>query len=257
MKRNWVAILVLLLGPTAGRPGGQEKQGPVEMLDRLSDTSSCEGNWAAEGVTCFGALPRVLNAAKMKAGNHFTISTFLITNRGEPPITALDATIIAVQSGAKSETILKIRIDKAARKDGGVVSIEGRIVAVASESSVSEGWRYPPFIVDRYPRIPEDDVRLPGERKYSEDERHSSPLDSTPDVPVHYRKVCTENRQQGRVNVCSDLLKAQGVYGYRNLVLGLVDPALLAESVLTSEKNIRLSKGTGLVIEVKNLPRKP
>jgi hypothetical protein len=256
MKRKWgISILVLFLGPISVGLGGQAKQGPVEILDGLSEISNCGGKLAAGGVTCVSGLRQALNAKKIKTGDHFTISTFLITNRGEAPITGLEATIVAVQSGAKSQTEVKIRIDKAVRKDGGAVPIEGRIVAIVSESSISEGWQYPLVIADRYPRIPEDDVRKPGERKYSEDERHSSPLDSTPNVPVYYRKVCSEKRQHGSMNVCPDILEALGVYGYKGLVLGPVNAALPAESVLTSEKNIRLSKGTVLVIEVKNLPR--
>jgi hypothetical protein len=255
MKRKWViSILVLFLGPISVGLGRQAKQGPIETLDGLLETSNCGGKLAAGGVTCVSGLWQALNAKKMKTGDHFTISTFLITNRGEAPITGLEATIISIQTGAKSQTILKIRINKAVREDGGVVPIEGRIVAVVSESSVSEGWQYPLVIADRFPRIPEDDVRQPGERKYSEDERHSSPLDSTPSLPVYYRKACSEKRQH-RMNACSDLLEAQGVYGYRNLVLAPVNAALPAESVLTSEKNIRLPKGTVLVIEVKNPPR--
>jgi hypothetical protein len=256
MKRKWViSILVLFLGPISVGLGGQAKQGPVEILDRLSETSNCGAILAAGGVTCVGRLPQALSAKKMKSGDHFTMSTVLITNRGEAPITELDATIIAVRSGAKSQTEVKIRIDKAMHKDGGVIPIEGRIVAIVSEASISEGWQYPLVIADRYPRIPEDDVRKPGERTYSKDERHSSALDSTPNLPVYYSKVCSEKRQHGSTNVCTDILEARGVYGYKGLVLRPINAALPAESELTSEKNIRLSKGTALVIEVKNIPR--
>jgi len=252
MKRKWIiSILVLFLGPISVGLGGQAKQG----LDGLSETSNCGGKLAAGGVTCVGPLLQALNANKMKTGDHFTISTFLITDRGEAPIIGLEATIIAVQSGAKSQTEVKIRIDKAVRKDGGAVPIEGKIVAIVSESSISQGWQYPVVIADRYPRIPEDDVRKPGERKYSEDERRSSPLDSTPSLSVYYRTVCSEKRQHGSMNVCTDILEALGVYGYKGLVLGPVNAALPGESELTSEKNIRLSKGTAFVVEVKNIPR--
>jgi len=254
MKRKWIISILVFLGPFSVGLGGQAKQGRVEILDQLSETLNCGGKLAAGGVTCVGRLPQALNAKKMKAGDHFTISTVLFANRGETLITGLDATIIAVQSGAKSHTEVKVRIDKAVREDGGVVPIEGRIVAIVSESSISEGWRYPLVIADRYPRIPEDDVRIPGERKYSENERHSSPLDSTPNLPVHYRKVCSEKRQHGSVNACPDILEALGVYGYKGLVLGPVN-ATLPDSDLISEKNIRLFKGTALVIQVKNIPR--
>ena len=57
------------------------------------------------------------------------------------------------------------------------------------------------------------------------------------------------------MNVCPDILEALVVYGYTGLVLGPVNAALPAESELISEKNIRLSKGTALVIEVKNIPK--
>jgi hypothetical protein len=55
-----------------------------------------------------------------------------------------------------------------------------------------------------------------------------------------------------------DLLDAHGVYGYKGVILEPRDDASSADSVLSSEKNIRLPAGTVMVLEVKNIhaPRK-
>jgi hypothetical protein len=139
----------------------------------------------------------------------------------------LDAAIVEVQSRVNDRSVLRIRIDKALGKDGREVPIEAKIVALASQSSVTEGWRSPFIIADRFPRIPEDDQRLPGERR----------------------------EKKPSVAPCKNLLEARGVYGYKTVTLGPADPTSPAESVLTSKKDILFHAGTVLVLEVKNIPR--
>jgi hypothetical protein len=123
---------------------------------------------------------------------------------------------------------------------------------------VTERWDYPGIIADRFPPIPEDEQRLPGERKLSEDQRHSSPLDATPDLPVRRTMICNKKEKNASRSPCVDLLEARGIYGYKGVMLEPGDAASPADSVLSSTKNIRLRADTVMVLEVKNIhaPRK-
>jgi hypothetical protein len=250
-----IILLVLLFSAAPGVSGGQVSQAPGSDLARLLDTSSCAGNFQLGKVLCEIVLPRLVDAKNNKSGDHIILRTNLSTSTAEAPITTLDATIIEVQSRVNGDSVIRIRIDKAVRKDGREIPVEARIVALTSQSSVTEGWQFPAVIVDRFPRIPEDDQRLPGEKKLSEDQAHTSPLDSMPDIPVHYKVICLNTKKKASANPCTNLLEARGVYGYKKVTLEPLDPALPAESVLTSKKNIALRAGTVLVLEVGNTPR--
>jgi hypothetical protein len=256
MKMNPITVLVLLFSTTSGVSSGQANQAQGNEPARLLDTSSCRDNFQSGEIVWETVLPRSVGTKRNKAGDHIPIRTNLVTSSAEEPITMLDAAIVEVQSRVKgSRSVLRVRIDKAVRKDGREIPVEGRIVALASQSSVTEGWQFPVIIVDRFPRIPEDDQRLPGERKLSEDQAHTSSLDSMADIPVHYRVVCLNEKKKASANLCTNLLEARGVYGYKKVTLEPVDPASPAESVLTSKKNMQFHAGTVLVLEVKNIPR--
>jgi hypothetical protein len=250
-----ITLFVLLFGTAPGASSGQASQAPVGDLARLLNTSSCAGNFQSGKVVCEIVLPRLVDAKKNKSGDHIILRTNLTTSTVEAPITTLDATITEFQSEANGDSVIRIRIDKAVRKDGREIPVEARIVALASQSSVTERWQFPATIIDRFPRTPEDDQRLPGEKKSSEDQGHTSPLDSMPDIPVRYRVVCLNKKTKASENPCTNLLEARGVYGYKNVTLEPLDPALPAESVLTSKKNIAFRAGTVLVLEVGNVPR--
>ncbi len=201
-------------------------------------------------MVCEIVLSQSVDAKRAKSGDHIILRTNLVTGPTEEPITILDAAIVEVQSGVKNGSVLRIRIDKAVRKDGREIPVGARIVALASQSSVTERWQFPGIIVDRFPRIPEDDQRLPGEKKLSEDQAHVSPLDSMPDFPVYSKVVCPNKKKNASANQCTNLLEARGVYGYKNVMLEPVNPASPAESMLTSKKNIAFHAGTVLVVEV-------
>jgi hypothetical protein len=250
-----ITLFVLLVSAACGASSGQVSQAPVGDVSRLLDTSSCAGNFQSGKVVCEVVLPRLVDAKNDKSGDHIILRANVTTSTVEEPIITLDATIIEVQSGVNGNSVMRIRIDKAMRKDGREIPVEARIVALASQSSVTEGWQFPAVIVDRFPRIPEDDQRLPGEKKLSEDQAHTSPLDSMPDIPVHHRVVCLNKKKKASANPCTNLLEAWGVYGYKNVTLEPLDPALPAESVLTSKKNMAFRAGTVLVLEVGNIPR--
>jgi hypothetical protein len=162
MKMNPMTFLVLLLSTIAGVPSAQANQAQGDELARLLDTSSCGGNFQSGEMVCETVLPHSVGTKKNKAGDHILIPTDLVTSSAEAPITMLDAAIVEVQSRVNGRSVLRIRIDRALRKDGREVPVEAKIVALASQSSVTEGWSFPSIIVDRFPRIPEDDQRLPG-----------------------------------------------------------------------------------------------
>jgi hypothetical protein len=205
------------------------------------------------GQVCEAVLPHELDTKRSKVGDHIILRTTLFTALAESPITSLDASIVEVRPKVKgSSSILWIRVNKAMRKDGHELPVEARIVAVISKSRVTESWEILLIIADRFPRLPEDDQREPGERKLSEDKPHTSPLDSLPDVPILHRVVCPEKRKKGTAT-CLNLLDARGIYGYKAATLQPPDPALPTESVLTSEKNMSFRAGTVVVLEVKNI----
>jgi hypothetical protein len=119
-----------------------------------------------------------------------------------------------------------MRIDKAVGKDGGEIPVEARIVALVSKSSGKrriEEWQFPATIVDRFPRTPEDDQRLPGEKKLSEEQAHTSPLDSMPDIPVYYKIVCLDKKKKASADPCANLLGARGAYSYKKVALEPAD----------------------------------
>jgi len=212
MKMNPITFLILLFSGVSGVPSAQANQAQGDELVRLVDTSSCRGNCQSGEMVCETVLPRSVGTKKNKTGDHILIPTYLVTSSAEEPITMLDAAIVEVQSRVNDRSVLRIRIEKALRKDGREVTVEANIVALASQSGVTEGWRFPSIIVDRFPRIPEDDQRLPGERKLSEDQRQTSPLDSVSALPVHYKVVCPKKEKKTSVVPCKNLLEARGVY---------------------------------------------
>jgi hypothetical protein len=254
MKMKPIILLVLLSRATSGISCEQVNQAPDDLA-RLLDTSSCAGNFQSGKMVCEIVLRHSVNAKRIKSGDHIILRTNLITSSVEEPITTLDASIVEVQSGVNGGSVLRIRIDKAVGKDGREIPVEARIVALVSQSSVSEGSQFPAIIADRFPRTPEDDQRLPGEKKLSEDQPHTSSLDSMPNIPVHYKVVCLDKKKKSSANPCTNLLDARGVYGYKKVTLEPADAASPTESVLTSKKNIQFTAGTVLVLEVKNIPR--
>jgi hypothetical protein len=253
MKMKSNIFLVLFFCATPVICTGQVSHTPVNELARLFDRSRCAGNFQSGKMSCEFVLSHAVDAKKNKSGDHIILRTSLTKSSVQGSSATLDAQIVDVQSGANGGSVLRIRIDKAVREDGREIPVEARIVALVSQSSVREGWHFSPIIVDRFPRIPEDDERLPGEMKVSENQPHTSPLDSMPDIPTYYRVVCTDKRKKASGNPCSNLLEARGVYGYKRVTLEPLDPALATESMLTSKKNILFRAGTVLVLEVKNI----
>jgi hypothetical protein len=115
----------------------------------------------------------------------------LTVGPGEQPIVMLDAAIIEVQPAVKGlRSVLRLRINSAIGKDRHELPVQVNVIAFASQSAVTEQWDVPVIIVDRFPRTPEDEQRLPGERKFSENQRHTSLLDTIPNGPVLHTIVC-------------------------------------------------------------------
>jgi hypothetical protein len=249
-KMSRIAPLVLLF-MTSGISGGQVSQSS-ELTRLLEATRRCSSSQSGETV-CETILPASLGTERNKAGDRVSIRTYLATGLAEDPITMLDATIEEVQPRVKGRSVLRIRIDNAVRNDGHGIPVEARIIAVISQSRVIERWDFPVIIVDRFPRMPEDDERLPGERKLSEDQPHASPLDSLPDLPVLRRIVCGKKTKKATADPCISLLEARGTYGYKTVTLEAGTSA--TESVLSSKKDMSFPAGTVLVLEIKNIPR--
>jgi len=204
------------------------------------------------GQVCEAVLPRSLETKHGKVGDHIVLTTVLLTGLAESPITRLDASIVEVQPSAKgSRSILKIHVNKAMRSDGHEPTVEARVVAIISQSVIKEWWNMPGVIADRFPHIPEDDRREPGEVKLSESRPHTSPLDSISDVPVLHRAVCLGKDNKG----CTNLLDARGIYGFKDATLQPMDAGLPTESVLISKKNMSFPAGTVLVLDVKSIPK--
>jgi len=253
MQIGPITVLVLLCSSTSGVSAGQVNQVEANGLTRLFETRGCRHNCQSRQLLCEAVFLRSVDTKKNKAGDRILMRTNLVTGSGEEPVTMLDAGIMEVRSNVNGRSVLRIRIDKAVRKDGRELPVEATIVALASQSSVTERWDSPAIIFDRLPRIPEDDERLPGEVKLSEDQRHTSPLDSMPDLPVHYKVVCPGKEKKASAIPCTNLLEARGVYGHEGVTLEPADPSSPAESVLTSKKNIPFRAGTVLVLEMKNI----
>jgi hypothetical protein len=249
-----IIILVLLFSATLGVAIGQASKDQANDFKRLVEMPSCRRDSHSGQMVCETVLSSSIDMKKSKAGDHILMPANLITSLPGEPITMLDAAVVEVQSKAKGQSVLRIRIDKALRKDGHELTVEATVVALVSPSIVIQKWDFPSVIVDRFPRIPEDDERLPGERKLSEDQPRSSPLDVMPEVPVQRKVVCSKKVKKLTGNPCMDLLEARGIYGLKGVTLEPADQGSPAESVLSSKKNIRLGSGTVLVLEMKGIP---
>ena len=258
MNMTRLILLVLLLGTTGGFSCGQSSSTAAKELSSLFALPNCKDNVQSGTTVCSAALPAPMDTKSSKVGDHVFLKVALTTGPPEQLITMLEATIIEVQPAENGRSILRLRIDRAVSKDGRELPVQVSVLALASQSRVTEWWNYPGIIADRFPRIPEDEQRLPGERKYSEDQRHISPLDATPDLPVHHRMICNRQAKKASGNPCIDLLEARGIYGYKGVMLEPGNLASPADSVLSSKKNLRLRAGSVVVLEIKNLhgPRK-
>jgi hypothetical protein len=259
MNITRLTLLILLLGSTGGLSRAQANSAQTSELSGLSALANCRDNVQPGTMVCSAVLPASVDTKKSKVGDHVLIKVSLATAPAEQLITTLDAAIIEVHPAAKGRSMLRLRIDRAVSKDGRELPVQVNVLALASQSSVTERWDYPGIVIaDRFPPIPEDEQRLPGERKFSADQRHSSPLDATPDMPVHRTMICNKKAKKGSGNPCVDLLEARGIYGYKGVMLEPGDAASPADSVLSSTKNIRLRADTVMVLEVKGIhvPRK-
>jgi hypothetical protein len=211
------------------------------------------GAHVCAGQLCESVLPQPLDTKKSKAGDHILLRTTLFTGLTQSPVTTLDTSIVEVRPRVNgSSAILRIRVNKVVDKEGHEHSVEARIVAVISKARVTESWDMPIIIADRFPRTPADDQREPGERKLSESQPHSSPVDSVPDAPALRRLVCPEKKKNAVA--CVNVVDARGTYGYKNATLLPADPAAPTESVLSSKKNMAFPAGTILVLQVKCIP---
>jgi hypothetical protein len=259
MNTKQLTLLALLLGTTSSISRAQAYSAQAVDPSSLFALFHCKDN-AQPGVTiCRAVLPASLDTKRSKAGDHVFIKMALTVGPGEQPIAMLDAAIIDVQPAARGRrSLLRLRINSAIGKDRHELPVQVNVIALASQSAVTERWDVPVIIVDGFPRTPEDEQRLPGERKFSEDQRHTSPLDTIPNGPVLHTIVCDKKVKKAAGTTCMDLLDAHGVYGYKGVILEPRDDASSADSVLSSEKNIRLPAGTVMVLEVKNIhaPRK-
>jgi hypothetical protein len=204
----------------------------------LSVASSADGGQVYKAV-----LSQPLKTRGGKTGDHVLLTTVLLKGPTDSPIGQLDASIAEVHPRAKGrDSVLKININRSLPGKSSQRMIEARVVAVIAQSMVKEWWGWPGAIADRYSHIPDDDRREPGEIKISEYERHTSPLDFQPDVPVLHTAVCLDRKNKG----CTDLTDARGIYGFKGTTL-LPIPT---ESVLSSKKNISFPAGTMLVLSI-------
>jgi hypothetical protein len=252
-----IALMLVVLPisqAASGVAGGRANQTQAADLKRMVAMPNCKRNPQLEQMTCTTVLPRLIDTKRSRAGDHLLLPANLITSSPEEPITTLVATIVEVQSKAKGRSVLRIRVDKALRKDGHEFPLEATVVALASPSIVIERSDFPSIIDDRFPRIPEDDERQPGERKLSEDPSRISPIDSRPEVPVQRKVICSKKVNRLTGNPCVDLMEARGIYGLKAVTLEPADPSSPAESVLHSKKDIRLVSGTVLVLQMKSIP---
>jgi len=255
-----LTLLILLLGTTSGLSRGQGDSAQAKQLGSLFGFTLPNGkdNVQSETTVCSAVLPASMGTKRSKVGDHVFIKVALATGLAEQLIITLDVAIIEVQPAETGRSILRLRIDRAVSRDGHERPIQANVLALASQSSVTGRLDYPGIIADRFPPIPQDEQRLPGERKFSEDQRHSSPLDATPDLPVHRPMICNKKAKKTSGSPCVDLLEARGIYGYRGMTLEPGNPTSPADSVLSSKKNLRLRADTVMVLEVRNIhgPRK-
>jgi len=254
MNITRLSLLILLLGTTGGLCGTHANSTQARELNNLSDQPTCKNDAQSGTTVCSAVLPASIDTKKSKVGDHLLIRVALAIAPAEPLITTLSASIMEIHPAATGRSMLRLRIDRAVSKDGHELPIQVKVIALAWRSSVTESWDYPGIIIaDRFPPIPEDEQRLPGERKFSADQRHSSPLDARPDIPVLRTMICNKDAKKGSGNPCVDLLEARGVYGYKGVMLEPEDSVSPADSVLRSTKNIRLRSDTVMVLEVKNI----
>jgi len=259
MNTKPLTLLILLLGTPGISSRVQAHSAQAEDPSTPFISFHCRDHVEVGATICKAVLPAFLDTKKSKAGDHVFIKGALTVGPGEQPIAMLDATIIEVQPAVKGHrSVLRLRINSAIGKDRHELPVQVNVIALAAQSAVTEQWGIPAIIVDRFPRTPEDEERLPGERKYSEDQRHTTALDGIPNGPVLHTIVCDKKMKKAAGNTCVDQLDAHGVYGYKGVVLEPRDDVSPADSVLSSEKNIRLPAGTVMVLEVKNIqaPRK-
>jgi len=242
-------LLLSLSGTTTGLSSAQARLDQAEEFSSFLALPKCKDNLQSATTICSALLPATVDTKSSKVGEHLLLKVDLASGQGGR-LTTLDAAIIEVQPAAKGRSELRLRINSAFGEDGRQFPVQANVLALVSPSSVAEWWDYPLIIADRFPRIPEDDERLPGERKFSEDQRHTSPLDAMPDSPVHRIKICHGIAKKRAGNPCLDLLEARGIYGYKRVMLEAVDAASPSESVFSSKKNFRLLVGTVLVLEI-------
>ena len=254
MNATRFTILIFMVGMTSGICRGQPNPAQINELSSLPAPGRCK-DAPSQKMAMRAVLPLSVNTEKTKAGDHIPIRVAPFSCPGEPSIALLDTEVTYVQRAVKgSRSILRIRIGKALDKDGHELPVQVNVVALASQSTVTEHWEFPLIIADRFPRIPEDDERQPGERKLSEDDqRHTSPLDAIPDGPVLHTMVCEKKAAKGRQGSCTDLLEARGTYGYKRVRLESRAPTSTEDTVLSSDKNIRLSAGTLIILEVEKV----
>jgi hypothetical protein len=254
MRMTRLTLLLLLLGTTTELSYGQANSDENKELVAFAN---CKANLQSGTTVCSAVLPATMDTKRSKVGEHLLLKVDLATGRGALLTTTLDAAIIEIQPAEKGRSKLRLRIDRVFGGDGRQFPVQANVLAMVSQSSVTEGWHNPwsylIIIADRFARIPEDDERLPGERKSSEDQRHTSPLDAMPDRPVHAMMICNKNAKNRSGDTCVDLLEARGIYGYKGVMLEPVDAASPSESVFSSKKDLRLRVGTILVLEVKNV----
>ena len=255
MRMTRLTLLLLLSGTTTGLSYGQARFDQAEEFGSFFELPKCKANLHSATTVCSALLPATVDTKRSKVGEHLFLKVDLAPGRGGRLTTTLDAAIMSVQPAMKGRSQLRLRIDSAFGEDGRQFPVQANVLAMVSRSGVAEWWDYPLIIADRFPRIPEDDERLPGERKFSEDHRHTSPLDAMPDLPVHRIMICDRNAKKRAGNPCLDLLEARGIYGYKGVMLEPVDAASPSESVFSSKKNLRLLVGTVLVLEVKDVQK--
>jgi hypothetical protein len=245
-----LVLVVLLFAANASTCLAQTSSAQLPQLPALLARVACEDKADSGSRICRAALPSSIDTKRNKVGDHI----FLKVPLGMDPrqfIAQLDAEIVAIEPAKNGPSSVRIRIQNALDKDGHELPLHVDVLALVARSSVTEGWSFPAIIFDRFPRIPEDDERLPGERKLSEDQPHTSPLDAMPDVPQHYAVICNTKKKNSPGAPCFNLLDARGVLGYKGVTLEPPDPAFPSDSVFSSGKNIHVPAETFLILKFK------
>jgi hypothetical protein len=247
-RQSRFIFLFLLLGATCSITSAQTPNPKAEDKLGLLAPLTCKDAVPAEVTLCAAVLPLSVNAKNSKTGDAVLIKLGTMAGVGEQLVAQLDASVVEARPAANGlRSVLRIRIQKVLDKQGHQIPVQARIVAVVSPSAITQRWAPPPYIAERFPHSPSDEERLPGERKYSEEERHTSPLDSSPDFPVPSIQICHQK------DPCVDLPEAKGIYGYEGVTLEPPDAASPVDSVFNANKTIKLFAGTYLVLEWKKL----